>query len=102
MSEIIKCQKCNGTGKFEYKSGMIGICYACNGKGKIKKIERKTFIITIIDNEGNRINWIGQNAKSEKEAIRKARKIAERGCYAKNVDTIEAIENGVSYDYTKI
>lgn len=102
MAEIIKCKKCDGTGKFIYKSGIEGFCYDCNGKGKLKKIEHKNFTITIIDNDGNRINWIGQNAKTEKEAIRKAKKIAERGCYSQNADTIEAIENGVSYTYRKI
>lgn len=102
MAEIVKCQKCDGTGKFEYKSGMIGICYGCGGKGKLKKIEHKNFKITIINNDGERINWIWQNAKTEKEAIRKARKIAECGCYSQNADTIEAIESGVSYDYRKI
>lgn len=102
MNEIVQCSKCKGTGKFEYKSGMTGVCYACNGKGRLKKIEHKNFKITIINNDGKRINWIGQNAKTEKEAIRKARKIAERGCYSQNADTIEAIENGVSYDFKKI
>ena len=102
MNEIVRCSKCKGTGKFEYKSGMTGACYACNGKGKLKKIEHKNFKITIINNDGKRINWIAQNAKTEKEAIRKARKIAERGCYSQNADTIKAIENGVSYDYRKI
>jgi DnaJ-class molecular chaperone len=102
MTKIIKCKKCDGTGKFVYKSGIEGICYDCNGKGKIAEIERKAFTITIINNEGKRINWIGQNAKNEKEAIRKAEKIAERGCYAEYINTIKAIENGVSYDYKKI
>jgi hypothetical protein len=28
------CGKCDGTGKYIFTSGAVGICYQCNGKGK--------------------------------------------------------------------
>jgi len=28
------CVNCDGTGKYIFSSGAIGICYQCNGKGK--------------------------------------------------------------------
>jgi len=28
------CGKCDGTGKYIFSSGAVGICYQCNGKGK--------------------------------------------------------------------
>lgn len=31
MSDIITCNKCGGSGKFIYKSGVVGHCYQCNG-----------------------------------------------------------------------
>lgn len=42
MSDIITCSKCNGSGKFIYKSGMTGPCYKCNGKGSVKRIPHKS------------------------------------------------------------
>lgn len=102
MNDIIICNKCKGSGKFHYKSGMIGHCYQCNGKGKIKRIEHKVFDISIIDNEGERIEWMGVIAKSENEAIKKARKTAERGIYKNQVDTIKASERGIEYTYKAI
>lgn len=99
MFDIIACSKCNGSGKFIYKSGMIGHCYQCNGKGTVKRITYKSFAISIINNEGIRMKWVHINAKSEKEAIRKARMIAARGCYKDNIDTIIAVEDGIEYIY---
>jgi hypothetical protein len=28
------CGKCDGTGKYIFSSGAVGICYQCDGKGK--------------------------------------------------------------------
>jgi hypothetical protein len=28
------CGKCDGTGKYVFSSGAVGICYQCDGKGK--------------------------------------------------------------------
>lgn len=47
MSDIITCSKCNGSGKFIYKSGMTGPCYQCNGKGSVKRIAHKSFAILL-------------------------------------------------------
>lgn len=52
MSDIITCSKCNGSGKFIYKSGMTGPCYQCNGKGSVKRIAHKSFAISIMNNDG--------------------------------------------------
>jgi hypothetical protein len=30
------CSKCDGSGKYHFASGVIGICYQCNGTGKEK------------------------------------------------------------------
>lgn len=31
------CGNCDGTGKYFYSNGAVGICYECNGRGKQKK-----------------------------------------------------------------
>ena len=102
MDNIIVCNKCKGSGKFQYKSGMIGYCYQCNGKGKIKRIAHKVFDISIVDNEGERIEWMCVIARSENEAIKKAKKIGERGIYKNQLDTITASERGIEYTYKAI
>ena len=100
MSEIIICSKCNGTGKFIYKSGMIGQCYQCNGKGKIKKIPHKKWqaFITMEDGE-DPVAWLGINANTENMAIKKAKEIALKGCYAKYIDTVRVELKGIEYTY---
>lgn len=30
------CGKCFGNGKYDFANGTIGVCYPCNGTGKIK------------------------------------------------------------------
>lgn len=102
MADIITCSKCNGSGKFIYKSGVTGHCYQCNGKGKLKRIAHKSFLITIVDNSGTRIDWLHNTANSKGEAIRKARAVAARGCYKDNVGTIDATETGIEYTYKTI
>ena len=58
MSDIITCSKCGGSGKFIYKSGVTGHCYQCNGKGAVKRIAHKSFAISIVNNDGVRIDWL--------------------------------------------
>ncbi len=98
--EIITCGKCQGTGKFTYKSGIDGICYSCNGKGKLKKIPHKSFLITIHDEKGSPFHWLHINANSKLEAEQKARKIGKTGAYKDRIDTIVAVEDGIEYTYT--
>lgn len=102
MSDIITCSKCNGSGKFIYKSGMTGPCYQCNGKGSVKRIAHKSFAISIMNNDGVRIDWLRINARSQNEAVRKARVTAARGCYKDQLDTITATESGIEYTYKTI
>ena len=102
MADIIICSKCNGSGKFIYKSGATGHCYQCNGKGKLKRIAHRSFLITIVDNSNTRIDWLHIVAKSKNEAIKKARAVAFRGCYKDNVDTIDATETDTEYTYKTI
>lgn len=100
MSEIIECSKCKGTGKFIYKSGMIGHCYNCNGKGKVKKIPHKMWTAYITMDDGKEPSkWIGVNATSEKMALKKAKDVALKGCYAKYVDTVRVELRGIEYTY---
>lgn len=101
-TDIIICGKCNGSGKFIYKSGMTGPCYQCNGKGSVKRIPHKSFQISIMNNDGVRIDWLHINAKSQNEAVRKARVTASRGCYKDQLDTITATESGIEYTYKTI
>lgn len=96
-TDIVICSKCNGSGKFIYKSGMTGPCYQCNGKGSVKRIPHKSFQISIVDNDGVRIDWLNVNAGSENAAVSKARVIAARGCYKDQIDSIKAVENGIDY-----
>lgn len=100
--KTVICEKCNGSGKYQYKSGMIGHCYACNGRGRLQAIEHTSYLITIINNEGERINWLHVCAKSEREAIRKAKTTAARGSYAENAETIKATAEGKKYTYRTI
>jgi DnaJ-class molecular chaperone len=102
MNNIVTCSKCKGSGKYHFNNGMIGQCYNCDGIGKLKQIAHKQYTISIIDCDGIRIQWIHVNANTEQAAIKKAKEIALRGCYKDNVDTIQAIEEGVKYTYTKI
>lgn len=102
MSDMITCSKCNGSGKFIYKSGMTGHCYQCNGKGVVKRIVHKSFTISIINNDCVRIDWLRINARSQNEAIRKARATAARGCYKNQLDTIAATESGIEYTFKTI
>ena len=67
--QIVTCSKCNGTGKYHFDNGMIGQCYSCDGIGKLKQIEHKQYIISIIDNDGIRIKWFHVNANTEQTAI---------------------------------
>ena len=99
MSDIITCSKCNGSGKFIYKSGMTG---PCNGKGSVKRIAHKSFAISIMNNDGVRIDWLHISARSQNEAVRKARATAARGCYKDQLDTITATESGIEYTYKTI
>jgi DnaJ-class molecular chaperone len=99
---VVPCSKCKGTGKFQYNSGMIGQCYNCDGIGKLKQTERKQYGISIIDTNGERIKWTTVTANTEPEAIRKAEKIAIRGVYKDNINTIQATEKGVTFKYSKI
>lgn len=101
-TDIVTCSKCNGSGKFIYKSGMTGPCYQCNGKGSVKRIPHKSFQISIVDNDGVRIDWLNVNAGSENAAVSKARVIAARGCYKDQIDSIKAVENGIDYTYKPI
>ena len=102
MSDIITCNKCGGSGKFIYKSGVVGHCYQCNGKGAVRRIAHKSFVISIVSNDGVRIDWLHMNARSEKEATRKARVVAARGCYKNQLDTITATESGIEYTFKTI
>ena len=101
-TDIVICSKCNGSGKFIYKSGMTGPCYQCNGKGSVKRIPHKSFQVSIMNNDGVRIDWLHINAKSQNEAVRKARVTASRGCYKDQLDTITATESGIEYTYKTI
>ena len=88
-TDIVICSKCNGSGKFIYKSGMTGPCYQCNGKG-------------FVSNDGVRIDWLHISARSQNEAVKKARVTAARGCYKDQLDTITATESGIEYTYKTI
>ena len=97
--ETVACHKCKGSGKYHYRSGMIGHCYACNGYGKIKKIPQKTFKIFIDDDSGVPFPWLNVTARSEDEAIKKAQNIGKNGCYKDRLHTATARENPITYDY---
>lgn len=81
---------------------MTGPCYQCNGKGSVKCIAHKSFAISIVNNDGVRIDWLHINARSQSEAVRKARATAARGCYKDQLDTITATESGIEYTYKTI
>ena len=96
MSDIITCSKCIGSGKFIYKSGMTGPCYQCNGKGSVKRIAHKSFAISIMNNDGVRIDWLHISARSQNEAVRKARATAARGCYKDQLTQSLQLKAGLS------
>lgn len=94
--EVVTCQKCGGSGKFHYRSGVVGHCYPCDGSGKLKRYAHKSFAISINDEAGNPFPWLHVSARSEAEA---ARKIGENGSYKDRLDSIIAVEVGVEYTY---
>lgn len=102
MKERIICSKCNGSGRFQYKSGVVGFCYQCNGRGQQDRYATPNFKISIEDGDGQRFEWLHITGKNAAEAKRKARKVAERGIYAGKEDTIIAEPDGVTYTYRKI
>lgn len=59
----------------------------------------KSFLIMISDENGNPFPWLNVSARSKAEAERKARKIGLNGCYKDRLDTVSAVENGISYTY---
>ena len=71
-------------------------------KGSVKRIAHKSFAISIVNNDGVRIDWLHISARSQNEAIRKARVTAARGCYKDQLDTITATESGIAYTYKTI
>jgi hypothetical protein len=91
----VECMKCSGTGHIQaFNHIMGGVCFACEGKGyrmlkSIPKPSKKYYVsIRMEENDAEIKQWIGVNAHSEKEALKKSQKIAIRGCYAKWIDTI--------------
>ena len=42
-----ECKKCCGTGKVQFKHVMGGVCFHCNGLGKVRKTKRVTTLKTI-------------------------------------------------------
>ena len=76
--EVVTCSKCNGSGEYIYRSGIVGHCYPCNGSGKLKRYTHKQFLIRISDNSGIPFDWLNVKARTEAEAIKKARKIAKK------------------------
>lgn len=97
--EVVTCQKCGGSSKFFYHSGIVGRCYSCNSSGKLKCYASKSYAISINNETGNPFLWIHVNARSEAEAKNKARKTGKNGCYKDRLDSIVATEDGVEYTY---
>ena len=97
---ICKCSKCNGTGKYFFGNGMVGHCYQCNGRGVVECVEKKRWAVKIVmDESGEKKNWLRVEAETEKQAIQKAKRTAKKGCYASYADTIEVYEDGIEYEY---
>lgn len=97
---ICKCSKCNGTGKYFFRNGMVGHCYQCDGRGIVERTEKKRWLVKIVmDESGEKKNWLRVAAETEKRAIQKAKIIAKRGCYACYSDTIEVCEDGSECEY---
>lgn len=92
---MVTCPKCKGKGNVNgYENIQNGICFMCSGTGKVPETKvKQRYSMSIIDNEGNRIRWTNVEAKSEIEAIKKAKKIALRGIYKENIDTIIATKS---------
>lgn len=100
---ICKCSKCNGTGKYFFDNGMVGHCYQCDGRGIVECTEQKRWGVKIVmDDSGEKKNWLRVEAETEKQAIQKAKKTAKRGCYACYADTIEVYEDGTEYEYKAV
>lgn len=78
----VTCGKCNGTGIVDcYRYNDAGVCYECKGVGfhirKTNPGETKQFHVTAIIKEGYQNSGerggMFVNARSEKEALRKAK-----------------------------
>ena len=100
MGELVKCWKCKGTGKYLFNNGMTGHCYACNGKGTVKRIPHKEWTALIIIEDGKEPQpFFNLAARSENEAIKKAKATFMRGVYKDRVDTVSVKPNGIKYTY---
>lgn len=100
-ADVVTCSKCEGTGKYYFNNGMVGVCYGCDGRGIIRRIAHKNYLVTVFDGE-KRIKWIHVWADGPKSAMTKAKKTAVKGCFKGYVDTIEVTEDGTAYTYSKL
>lgn len=100
MSDFVKCGKCKGTGKYIFNNGIIGHCYACNGRGQVKRIPHKEWSAFIITSDGEEPKkFFNIPARSENEALKKAKATFSRGIYKDRVDTVSVKLNGTKYNY---
>ena len=100
MSELVQCGKCKGTGKYIFNNGMTGHCYACNGRGMVKRIPHKEWTAFIETEKGEAPKAIlNVAARSEGEALKKAKEIFARGVYRDALDTVSVKLNGIKYNY---
>ena len=83
---------------YGYTSTVVDLIPSKTGKS----IAHKSFAISIVNNDSVRIDWLHISARSQNEAIRKARATAARGCYKDQLDTITATESGIEYTYKTI
>lgn len=102
MSDIITCSKCGGSGKFIYKSGVTWALLPVQRQRCCEAHCYQILCNTIMNNDGVRIDWLHISARSQNEAVRKARATAARGCYKDQLDTITATESGIEYTYKTI
>lgn len=69
---LIKCPNCNGSGFTPYTHIENGICFSCNGKGKIKHIpnqKRIDYLTNCIESMQKELNNLNSQFKNEMEKL---------------------------------
>lgn len=74
---LIKCPNCKGTGKTPYIHIANGICFSCNGNGKIKHTpnqKRINYLTNCIESIQKELNDLNNQFKNEMENLFKMKK----------------------------
>lgn len=98
----VPCGRCAGHGTIEAFAGVLGgVCFKCGGRGYVsqkgpyRSSRYYSVFVRMSHDDPTPRRWLGVRARSEKDAIRKARVTCARGAFAPFADTIQVREGNV-------